>query len=245
MLSGEIGRSDSAVAIECPRGDVAFDVFDGTSEKLVQLLDRWGARSDRANAALAFGGVVGDVDKRDANDRLVSQRAEVEVISVFEKDHVNWGEVFHGISSNQELLRINGAGGGWRGGLESSIYGRFEFDKQPNSAHPDLAKGRDMLQVGAALSGFALYALCFWLPIWELAKASSAEEFFGYFVVIMMLMFGVMLTSAKKSSFSFFRFSSSFAAGVLVSIGYGNSTDWLMLAGGAVFAGIWFLGGEE
>lgn len=101
-----------------------------------------------------------------------------------------------------------------------------------------------MIQLGAVLSGFTLFALFTWLPIWGLATASSAEGLFRYFVVVLSLMFGVFMTSAGRSSFSFIKFMPALVAGGTMSLGYGNQTWWLMAAGFVVFAGSWIYFGE-
>src|SRR3546814_4820274 len=81
-----------------------------------------------------------------------------------------------------------------------------------------------MIQRGGLLSGFSLYALFTWLPIWRLATAGSAESIFRYFVVMMMLLFGVFMISGGKNSFSLLKFSPAFLAGALISVGYAAST---------------------
>src|SRR3546814_19397235 len=62
------------------------------------------------------------------------------------------------------------------------------------------------------------------LPIWRLATAGSAESIFRYFVVMMMLLFGVFMISGGKKSFSLLKFSPAFLAGALISVGYAAST---------------------
>src|SRR3546814_16992213 len=82
-----------------------------------------------------------------------------------------------------------------------------------------------MIQLGGLLSGFSLYALFTWLPIWRLATAGSAESIFRYFVVMMMLLFGVFMISGGKNSFSLLKFSPAFLAGALISVGYARSEE--------------------
>src|SRR3546814_11594143 len=77
-----------------------------------------------------------------------------------------------------------------------------------------------MIQLGGLLSGFSLYALFTWLPIWRLATSGSAESIFRSFVVMMMLLFGVFMISGGKNSFSLLTFSPAFFAGSLISVGY-------------------------
>ncbi len=101
-----------------------------------------------------------------------------------------------------------------------------------------------MIQIGAILSGFSLYALFAWMPIWQMANATSAEEIFRYFIIVGMLMFGVFMTSGGKTSFSIMRFTPSFVAGVMSSMGYANETYWMIAAGGVIFAVFWIWFGE-
>lgn len=101
-----------------------------------------------------------------------------------------------------------------------------------------------MIQLGALLSGFSLYALFTWLPIWGLAAAGSAETLFLYFVIVCLLLFGVFMTSGGKSSFSFIRFVPSFVAGVLVSLGYSTAFWGLAAAGVVIFGFFWIFLGE-
>lgn len=101
-----------------------------------------------------------------------------------------------------------------------------------------------MIQLGAIFSGFSLYALFTWLPIWGLAKANSPEALFAYFLIISLLLFGIFLTSGGRNSFSFFRFAPSFVAGALVSMGYATTAWALMASGLVIFSLFWFLLGE-
>lgn len=93
-----------------------------------------------------------------------------------------------------------------------------------------------MVQIGAGLSGFALYALFIWMPIWRLADTSSPEGLFRYFVVVMMLLFGVFMVSGGRSSFSFMRFAPAFVAGAVASAGYSIQLWWLFFAALIAFA---------
>ncbi len=93
-----------------------------------------------------------------------------------------------------------------------------------------------MVQIGAGLSGFALYALLMWMPIWRLANTSTPDGLFRYFVLVMMLLFGVFMVSGGRSSFSFIRFVPSFFAGAVASAGFAIGLWWLFFAGLAAFA---------
>ncbi|QAY80195.1 hypothetical protein [Sphingosinicella sp. BN140058] len=97
-----------------------------------------------------------------------------------------------------------------------------------------------MIQIGAALSGLALHALFSWLPIWRLANAETAENLFRYFVVVMMLVFGVFMVSGGRSSFSLKRFAPAFAAGAMASMAWSSGSLWLAAVAMALF-GIFFV----
>src|SRR3546814_19414087 len=101
-----------------------------------------------------------------------------------------------------------------------------------------------MIQLGGLLSGFSLYALFTWLPIWRLATAGSAESIFRYFVVMMMLLFGVFMISGGKNSFSLLKFSPAFLAGALISVGYAASPWWRVAAGVGGFGAVGIFLGE-
>lgn len=101
-----------------------------------------------------------------------------------------------------------------------------------------------MIQLSGLLSGFALYSLFVWMPIWNLASAKSAEEIFRYFVVVMMLVFGIFMVSGGKTNFTISKFGSTFAAGCMLSIGYSTGLTWLLIAGIVTFAASWMLLGE-
>lgn len=101
-----------------------------------------------------------------------------------------------------------------------------------------------MIQLGGILSGFSLYALFFWMPIWQLGSVGSAEGVFRYFVVVAMLVFGVFMTSGGKSSFSFIRFVPAFIAGAMISEGWATTTLWLSGLGFVIFVAIWIFFGE-
>jgi hypothetical protein len=88
-----------------------------------------------------------------------------------------------------------------------------------------------MIQIGAGLSGFALYALFTWLPIWRLAGTETPDGIFRYFVVVMALLFGVFMVSGGRSGFSFFRFVPALVAGAVVSAGFASGLWWLLTAG--------------
>ena len=88
-----------------------------------------------------------------------------------------------------------------------------------------------MVQIGAGLSGFALYALLIWMPLWQMAGTPSPDALFKYFVVIMMLVFGVFMVSGGRSSFSFTRFGPGFVAGAVCSAAVAGSM-WQLLAVG-------------
>lgn len=101
-----------------------------------------------------------------------------------------------------------------------------------------------MVQIGAALSGFALFALFKWMPIWDLAQTSSATGLFRYFVVVMMLLFGVFMVSGGRSSFSFARFVPAFVAGMLASAGWAIEAWWLFFTGILLFGVVYVTMGE-
>lgn len=85
-----------------------------------------------------------------------------------------------------------------------------------------------MVQIGAGLSGYALYALLVWMPLWRMAAAPSADAIFKYFVVVMMLVFGVFMVSGGRSSFSITRFAPGFVAGAVCSAAFASSMWWLL-----------------
>jgi hypothetical protein len=101
-----------------------------------------------------------------------------------------------------------------------------------------------MIQIGGILSGFSLFALFTWLPIWRLANEMSAEGIFRYFVVVMMLVFGVFMISGGKNGFSLIRFTPAFLAGCLISFGYANGLWWIAAAGAVLFGVFWIFLGE-
>ena len=87
------------------------------------------------------------------------------------------------------------------------------------------------------MSGFALYAFVTWLPLWRMGQISSADMLFKYFVIVMMLMFGVFMVSGGRSSFSVSRFGPAFVAGVITSLGFG-SAGWPVFFAGLVGLGV-------
>lgn len=101
-----------------------------------------------------------------------------------------------------------------------------------------------MVQVGAGLSGFALYALMMWMPIWRLAVTSTPDGLAKYFLVVMMLVFGVFMVSGGRSKFSFKRFAPAFVAGALGSAGFAAGSWPLMISGGIALFVLYFLYGE-
>ncbi len=101
-----------------------------------------------------------------------------------------------------------------------------------------------MIQIGSALSGFALCALFWWLPVWRMAQAVTPDVLFRYFIVVMMLVFGIFMVSAKSNAMSFGRTVPALLCGVLASYGY-SLEAWYVFGAGVV--GAWFcyfLGGE-
>lgn len=88
-----------------------------------------------------------------------------------------------------------------------------------------------MVQIGAGLSGYALYALLVWMPLWRMAATPSPDALFKYFVVVMMLVFGVFMVSGGRSSFSITRFAPGFVAGAVCSAAVAASMWWLLAAG--------------
>lgn len=88
--------------------------------------------------------------------------------------------------------------------------------------------GVNMVQIGAGLSGFSLYTLLIWMPLWRMAATPTADGIFKYFVVVMMLVFGVFMVSGGRSSFSFPRFAPGFVAGAVCSAGVAASSWWLV-----------------
>ncbi len=101
-----------------------------------------------------------------------------------------------------------------------------------------------MVQIGAGLSGFALTALFIWLPIWRMAEVNTADGLFKYFVVVLMLLFGVFMVSGGRNAFSFMRFVPAFLAGGAASIGFASQMWWLFFAGVVVFAIFYVMMGE-
>lgn len=87
-----------------------------------------------------------------------------------------------------------------------------------------------MIQIGAALSGFALYAFMTWLPLWNMGRAVSADSLFKYFVVVLMLMFGIFMVSGGRASFSLVRFLPALVVGGVASYGFGASNWSVFLA---------------
>lgn len=101
-----------------------------------------------------------------------------------------------------------------------------------------------MVQIGAGLSGFALYALFMWMPIWGMAQTSDPSRLFGYFLAVMMLMFGVFMVSGGRRSFSVVRFFPSFIAGAVASAGVGMEAWWIAFAGLVAFGATYVFFGE-
>ena len=101
-----------------------------------------------------------------------------------------------------------------------------------------------MIQIGSGLSGFALFALFSWLPIWNLSQTSSPDGLFRYFVVVMALVFGVFMVSGGRSRFSFTRVVPAMVAGGIASAGFAWSMPWLLAAGVAVLAFTYLAFGE-
>jgi hypothetical protein len=93
-----------------------------------------------------------------------------------------------------------------------------------------------MVQIGSGLSGFALFALFSWLPIWRLAVTQSPDGLFRYFVVVMSLVFGVFMVSSGRNSFSFMRMVPALVAGAVASAGFAGGS-WIMF-----FAGLFGVG---
>ena len=97
-----------------------------------------------------------------------------------------------------------------------------------------------MIQIGAGLSGFALQAFLTWLPIWRMGQAVSADSLFKYFVVVLMLMFGVFMVSGGRASFSLTRFLPALLMGGLTSYGFGEY-NWTMFFVGLLGVGICYV----
>lgn len=99
-----------------------------------------------------------------------------------------------------------------------------------------------MVHIGAGLSGYALYALIVWMPIWRMAATPNADGIFKYFLIVMMLVFGVFMVSGGRSSFSITRFAPGFVAGAVCSAAVAGSMWWLLAAGlaGLAFAFVMF-----
>jgi hypothetical protein len=101
-----------------------------------------------------------------------------------------------------------------------------------------------MVQIGSALSGFALCALFWWLPVWRMSQASSPEVLFRYFVVVMMLVFGIFMVSSKSNSMSFLKTIPPLLCGAVASYGYSIGAMYVFGAGLAAAWLCFFLGGE-
>ena len=97
-----------------------------------------------------------------------------------------------------------------------------------------------MIQIGAGLSGFSLYAALTWLPLWRMGIAVSADSIFKYFVIVMMLMFGIFMVSGGRSSFSTVRFLPALCAGGLASHGFGSG-NWTLFFCGLLGVGICYV----
>jgi hypothetical protein len=101
-----------------------------------------------------------------------------------------------------------------------------------------------MVPIGAGLSGYALYALLVWMPMWRMASTPNADGIFKYFLVVMMLVFGVFMVSGGRSSFSIVRFGPGFIAGAVCSAAVAGSMWWLLAAGLAGLALAFIMFGE-
>ena len=97
-----------------------------------------------------------------------------------------------------------------------------------------------MIQIGAGLSGFALHAFMTWLPLWNMGRAVSADSLFKYFVVVLMLMFGIFMVSGARSSFSVVRFLPALCAGGISSYGFGQG-NWTIAFVGLIGVGISYI----
>lgn len=101
-----------------------------------------------------------------------------------------------------------------------------------------------MIQIGSALSGFALCALFWWLPVWRMSQAESPEMLFRYFVVVMMLVFGIFMVSSKSNAMTFFKTIPPLFFGAVASYGY-SLQSWYVFGAGVAAAWLcFFLGGE-
>lgn len=101
-----------------------------------------------------------------------------------------------------------------------------------------------MVQIGSALSGFALCALFWWLPVWRMSQAGTPDLLFRYFIVVMMLVFGIFMVSAKSSGMTFLKTIPPLFCGAVASYGF-STHAWYVFGAGVV--GAWFcffLGGE-
>lgn len=101
-----------------------------------------------------------------------------------------------------------------------------------------------MIQIGSALSGFALCALFWWLPVWRMSQAETPDLLFRYFIVVMMLVFGIFMVSSKSNSMTFMKTIPPLLCGAIASYGYSIGAMYVF---GVGVAGAWlcfFLGGE-
>ena len=73
------------------------------------------------------------------------------------------------------------------------------------------------------MSGYALLTLFSWLPIWQMGQAGGARIFFGYFVTVCLLIFGVFMVSGNRQDFRIIPFTLAACAGAVVSFGVGMS----------------------
>jgi hypothetical protein len=101
-----------------------------------------------------------------------------------------------------------------------------------------------MVQIGSALSGFALCALFWWLPIWRMSQTESADGLFRYFVIVMMLVFGIFMVSSKGKGLSFFRTVPPLCAGAVASYGFSTGSWYVFGIGIAASWLLYVLGGE-
>lgn len=101
-----------------------------------------------------------------------------------------------------------------------------------------------MLSMAGLLSGFSLFGLFTWRPIWGLADAHSAAELFNYFVMVTMLLIGVIMVSGGRTAFRLSAFAPCFIAGIVCSFGYGHG-HWIVVGIGVVgFLASWVKFGD-
>lgn len=98
-----------------------------------------------------------------------------------------------------------------------------------------------MSQLGSFFTGYAMLALLWWKPIWTMASHKTAEDLLGFFVIVMMLFFGVFMVIGDYGRFRFASFVGPFAGGCVLSWGVWQSNMVAMLAGFMLLGVTWMV----